>query len=364
MRKWILILVALTALIAVFFVVASSDGAAAQEKPQEAAPPAVTVEVATAREIGMESVLWVPGTVVSRGDVRLSAETTGRLIWVAEVGDAVGEGDVVARIDDRREKLQVEHDQATIERLEAQLRYLDLEVRRLRTLSDEQITARRQLDEILSRQEMAEQDLVLAQVELKQTLDRLERSEVRSPFPGKVVERYRSAGSYVSPGGEVVRLVDTTHTEVSVQAPLSVAPFLTDGMEVELRDEATALTSRVRAAIPVGDERSRMFEVRVELPPGSKSPWVVGAAVRCALPQNARGPVVAVPRDALILRHDETYVLKVTADGTVERVVVKTGSAEGPMIEVRGGVAAGDRLVVRGGERLQPGQAVVVRGEG
>ena len=67
-------------------------------------------------------------------------------------------------------------DQATIARLEAQLRYLDLEVKRLRTLSDEQITARRQLDEILSRQEMAEQDLVLAQVELRQTLDRLERS--------------------------------------------------------------------------------------------------------------------------------------------------------------------------------------------
>lgn len=354
----------MAALAAGFLAVASSDGAAAQESPPKAAPPPVQVEVAAAREIGMESVLWVTGTVVSRGDVRLSAETSGRLTWVAEVGDAVGEGDVVARIDDRREKLQVEHDQATIERLEAQLRYLDLEVKRLRTLSDEQIAARRQLDESLSRQEMAEQDLVLAQVELKQTLDRLERSEVRAPFPGKVVERYRSAGSYVSPGGEVVRLVDTTHTEASVQAPLAVAPFLKDGMEVELRDDARTLRSRVRAAIPVGDERSRMFEVRVELPAGRLNPWVVGAAVRCALPQSVGAPVVAVPRDALILRHDETYVLKVTDAGTVERVAVKTGSAEGEMIEVRGGIRAGDRLVVRGGERLQPGQAVVVRGEG
>ena len=124
------------------------------------------------------------------------------------------------------------------------------------------------------------------------------------------------------------------------------------------------IVPRLSRPIPVGDERSRMFEVRVELPEDPQSPWVVGAAVRCALPQSAGGRVVAVPRDALILRHGETYLMKVTGDRTVERVTVTTGAAEGELIEVRGTIAAGERVVVRGGERLRPGQAVSVRGEG
>jgi predicted N-formylglutamate amidohydrolase len=100
-----------------------------------------------------------------------------------------------------------------------------------------------------------------------------------------------------------------------------------------------------------------MIEVRVELDePG----WVIGAAVRVALPESEPVPVVAVPRDALILRQNATYVYRVKDDSTVEQVAVSTGIGNGRMIEVRGDLAAGDHVVIRGGERLRPGQAVAV----
>ncbi|MEE9141490.1 MAG: hypothetical protein V3U59_02150 [Gammaproteobacteria bacterium] len=74
--------------------------------------------------------------------------------------------------------------------------------------------------------------------------------------------------------------------------------------------------------------------------------------------------VVAVPRDALILRQDNVYLFKVTDEGTVEQVAVRTGVGNGRMIEVQGDVRPGDRIVVRGGERLQPGQAVTIASDG
>ena len=108
--------------------------------------------------------------------------------------------------------------------------------------------------------------------------------------------------------------------------------------------------------------------MRVELPAaaGDPPPWVVGTAVRVALPESGRRTAVSVPRDALILRQDRVYVFRVTDDGTVERVDVETGIGNGTRIEVRGvrpsgAIVAGDRVVVRGGERLQPGQAVLVQ---
>ena len=70
--------------------------------------------------------------------------------------------------------------------------------------------------------------------------------------------------------------------------------------------------------------------------------------------------MIAVPRDALVLRRDGTTVFRILADDTAERVSVQTGIAAGDLIEVTG-IEPGDRVVTRGGERLRPGQKVVIK---
>jgi hypothetical protein len=69
--------------------------------------------------------------------------------------------------------------------------------------------------------------------------------------------------------------------------------------------------------------------------------------------------VLAIPRDALVLRRDGTTVYRVDAEGLAQRVPVTTGIAVGPLIEVDG-IQSGDRVVIRGGERLRPGQSVTI----
>ncbi len=369
--KWTLRIVLAALAAGILFYALGRPGAPVEAQGQSSPPaaPPVPVQVAEAVETAMSSTLWVPGTVVSRNDARIAAEIAGRLTWVAEIGDEVARGALVARIDDQALALALREAETRIRRLEIHLRYLERQESRLEALEAEQIAARTQLDEIVSRREMAGQELDEGRLARDQTRDRLARTEVRAPFPGQVVERLQQLGEYTSVGGAVVRLVDVRHTEVRAQAPLSVNPHLERGMTVTVKAEERQIESPVRAVIPVGDQRSRMFEVRVELPPaasGRRPPWVVGAAVRVALPESGARTAVAVPRDALILRQDSVYVFRVTADGTAERLEVETGIGNGPRIEVRpvppsGAIAAGDRVVVRGGERLQPGQAVRVQ---
>jgi len=117
--------------------------------------------------------------------------------------------------------------------------------------------------------------------------------------------------------------------------------------------------SPVTRVIPVGDERSRMFEVRI----ASNDPaWVIGSPVRVALPNSDPRELVAIPRDALVLRGSEMFVLRVTNDNTVEKIQVDTGIGLGDLVEVIGKVYGGDRVVTRGAERLQTGQSVVISG--
>ena len=323
-------------------------------------PPAAAVTVAHAVERDMASTVMAPGTVVSRHDARLAGEVAGRITWVAEIGDTVDKGAVVARIDDRTLRFQLSDAEATVKRLEASLGFQDRQLERQRSLASQNIAAKNQLDELQAQRDMTEQDLAQARNARRQILHTLERSQIRAPFSGRIVERMLEMGEYLPVGGEVVRLVDTNNVEVRAQAPMTVARHLAEGQSVIVSDRERDADSLVRAVIPVGDERSRMIEVRVAL---SDSNWVIGSAVRVAVPDGQPMRVVAVPRDALILRQNATYLFLVSDDSTVEQVSVTTGVGDGNLIEVRGGVSPGDRVVVRGGERLQSGQAVVLADE-
>ena len=110
--------------------------------------------------------------------------------------------------------------------------------------------------------------------------------------------------------------------------------------------------------VPVGDEASRQLELRIAL---GDEVLPVGSAVEVGLPSDSPRVAVAVPRDAVILRREGNFVLRVDSDGKAERVPVQSGTEVGDLIEVSGAVKAGDRLIVRGGERVEAGQLVTIQ---
>ena len=328
--------------------------AGAQQQQEQ--PPA-KVEVSNATRQLMAPIVRVPGTVVSRNDSRISSEISGRVVWVQEEGANVAEGDPVARLDATQLELELKENWARVKRLEASLRYENQQVGRFEELAEMNHTPQSQLEQAVAQRDMVEQDLAQARVAYERTKENLARTEIRAPFPGRVVARLVQMGEYANVGTELVRLVDTGHVEVRAQVPIGMAPYLADGQSVSLLGGDLELRGPIRTIIPVGDEGTRTMEIRVAMPSRA---WVIGSAVQIGLPADAPRQVVAVPRDALILRADATYVFKINGENVAERVAVTTGSAMGALIEVRGSVADGDTVVIRGGERLRSGQSVEI----
>jgi RND family efflux transporter MFP subunit len=322
----------------------------------QSTPPA-PVEIDQARRDTYFSALWVSGTVVSRHDARIAAETDGRITWVADVGTHIVAGEIIARIDDGDLKLVLSDNQAQLESLRAQQRYQENNTERLQQLAEKNNAAVNQLDEARSQLEMTAQEIRRAEVAVAQTQRRIDQTRVLTPFPAVVVERLVQVGEFVNRGAQVARLVDTENREIRAQAPLSVAGFVRAGLEVSVQHQEREALSPIARVIPVGDERSRMFEIRIA---ANDPAWVVGSPVRVALPSSDPRELVAIPRDALVLRGAEVYVLRVKADNTVEKVKVDTGIGLGTMVEVIGDLSDGDRVIVRGAERLQSGQSVAV----
>ena len=320
-------------------------------------PPPAPVVVAEAQQRQMSPTVWVAASVVSRNDARLAAEVEGRVEWIAEVGTQVQQGQDVARINDMQLSLQSEEYQAEVARNNARLKFLEQEVARLTRLAKENNAAVTQLEQTIADRDVAKGDLASAQARLKRVQDLMYRSVVQAPFAGVVVQRLLQPGEWADNGEQIVRLVDSQMLEIQAMIPLSSGSFLAVGDEVTLQKGATTIKGRVRSLVPVGDIQSRLLGLRIDF---SEPSWPAGQTIRVAIPTSLSRSVVAVPRDALIVRRGSTAVYRVLADDTAEHIEVTTGIAEGEWIEVIGDIRAGDRVITRGGERLRPKQKVTL----
>jgi RND family efflux transporter MFP subunit len=319
------------------------------------APP-VPVVVTTARSEQVGASLAATGTVVSRNDARISAEVGGTLAWIAEPGLTVKRGTIIARIEPERLALTLRDNDAALKRLEAQLSLLATQRARLQTLGN--VVSQSQLDEARIREGMAEQDVEQARVARDRARLDVNRASVRAPFDGIVAERLQQSGEYVAGGAPLLRLVNDRDLEVVARAPLTTADSVTAGAIAQLIDGEHKASGKVRAIIPVGDERSRMVELRIALDDRN---WRVGAPVRVEIAPRTLKAVVTVPRDAVILRQGASYVMRVRPDNTAERVAVNIGPGYANHVQIDGTLRAGDRVVIRGGERLEPGQTVQIK---
>ena len=345
---------------AVLAALAATSLAASAARAQNPPPPAA-VSVASVTEGSLATTVTATGTVVSRNDARLAAEVAGRLDWVAEPGARIAKGAPVARVDSRALELQLRQDDAQVARLAANAELLDTQLQRLTALPNG-IASKSQIDEAAARLSMARHELDQARAARDRTRHLVDRAVIRAPFPGHVVERIRQLGEFVGAGAEVLRLTDTGNVEVVARAPVAEAGHLAVGQQVTVRGATKEITSKIRAIVPVGDDRSRLLEVRVAM---SGDGWPIGSAVRVDLPAASNGRAsLVVPRDAVIVRADGAHVFRIGKDDTAERVTVRVGNGDAKKVEVTGGLAAGDRVVVRGGERLRPGQAVTVANTG
>lgn len=333
--------------------------AAGAVQGQESGAPPALVRVAEAGLRTLAPVTLVSGTVVSRDDARLAAEVDGRLVSVAEVGSAVAAGDPVARIEDTRLVLRQDELEAEIERARARVEFFDREERRFARLAESNLAAATQLEQTRSDRDVARSELRVAESRLAQNRDQLERTVIRAPFPGVVVERLMMPGEHASNGDGVVRLVNQDNLEVIARAPLAYYRFVEPGQRLPLTAQGMDAEGTVRTVVAVGDENTHQFELRLDLSPGV---FPVGQTLRVGVPMDVVREVLAVPRDALVLRPEGITLFKVDGNNVAQQVSVTTGIGAGDLIEVMGPVSPGDTVVVRGNERLQPGQPVTIAG--
>ena len=337
---------------------AVENAAMASEPVRDAV--AVTVTEVITEDVSPE--VQSAGTVFSRNATMITAGLNARLEWVAEPGDVIASGEAVARFDCEMLSLQRQEQIAQATRARTSRDTLGREAERLEKLRERFAASITQMERIQADRDLAVSDLKIANVRIRQTDSQLRRCVAIAPFSGVVTERRQRAGEDVERGNVVAAMTDTQNLEVRASLPVRYLPRINIGGTAEVRISGARLVGQVRTVVPAADPLSQTFEVRIDLPSAAPGFLAAGQLVSVRLPL-AASVSLTVPRDSIVLNEDGTFVVRINADDTAERVAIDVADAGGERVAIRGALKPGDRIAVRGAGLLSDGELVAVQSD-
>ncbi|MDR5651669.1 efflux RND transporter periplasmic adaptor subunit [Ruixingdingia sedimenti] len=350
-----------------------------------APPPAITV--VTAAEATLAERVVASGLIAPVEEVAVQPQIEGQAIdaLLADLGDTVAAGQVLARLSDAALVLarsQLLAGQAAAEAAVAQARAQITEAEanrdeairardRVAALRAQGVAAQTAADQAAAAATAAEARVALARqglagaeaqvaVTVAQLADvdlKLSRTQVKAPVAGAVVARNAVLGAIASAQGQpMFVLIRDGALELRADVAESDLLRLAPGQVVALRVAGAdaPIPGHVRLVEPAIDRATRLGRVRIAIdtPQAVRSGMFAQAEILITRRSALAVPVAAVGRST-----NGPTVLRVR-DGVAEEVAVTTGIRDGALIEVASGLSPGDSVVARAGAFVRPGDRI------
>ncbi len=352
----------------------------------QTAAPSVTVAAVTRSELRETKI--ATGSFVARDEVMVSPEVDGLTIVeiLAEEGDKVAAGQVLARLNREQLDVQLVQNGAQISRAEAaiaQAKASIAEATSARTLAEQQLQRTRQLqqsgaatadaldqrtnaarasaarlDSATNALALAEADLALARAQRRDIELRIARTDIRAKVGGTISRRNARLGAVAAAAGEpLFRIIAESEVELEADVPEATLARMQPGQPaaIEAAGFTDPLAGKVRLVAPEVNRTNRLGRVRVTLTGTERPP--LGAFGRATV-EVARITALSVPLSAVMF--GETPVVQVVKDGVVETRKVVVGLRVQGRVEIREGLVEGEKVVsvsgsfVRHGDRVAP----------
>lgn len=365
--------------------------------------PAIAVRAVAARNLEVDRVILVTGSLHPEDTVAISAEVAGRVKLVRfDFGQSVRAGEVIAEIDSQEYAIQLDRSKAALRQALARigldpsretiqapestaaLRQALAQAEDAKSkfetagklvksgdISQERYTElekayrARQAAVDAARDEMrtlwAQVDTLRAEVRLAEK--RVRDCTLRAPFEGAITSRAVAPGQYIKENTAIVTLVKTHPLRLRIEVPESAAGSVKVGDALTFTTDATpgeTFRAVVRELNPSLDSRNRSLTAEARLE-GANSRLRPGMFVQVRLVTAHAVPIVAVPKEAIYTIAGLTKLF-VVRDGKAHEQRVTPGDELSGWLEVPAGrIKAGELVAVSQLGALVDGSAVEIR---
>jgi len=291
-------------------------------------------------------------------------------------GGYVQAGQPLYQLDDAVYRADVASAKAELSKAEATLHTATLHERRSAELLKIDAVGKQDFDNVVAARIAAEADVAAARAALQRAQISLARARIESPIAGRIGKSAVTAGALVTANQAAalatVQLLDPMYVDVTQSS----------SELLELRKQFAAGRTRPATDVPVEillEDGSRhqqpgrlvFSETTVDPATGSYTLRVVvpnpdqfllpGIYLRAVVGMGTREGAILVPQRA-VLRDPKgnASVMLVDGEGKVEARAVKLSQTLGDQWLVEDGLAAGDRVIVEGLQKIAPGAPVTV----
>ena len=347
--------------------IAAAFASACSGPAQSAAPEkvrALPVRTAAVEKRDLVDSVVMTGTLKPRAQVQVVAEVGARLLKVLrDEGASVGDGELLARLDETDYRLAHDRARAALAVAEANRAHALAERERAENLvKTGGITDKENLAAQVALQ-VAEAALAQARAETAISAQQLARCEIKAPFAGRVAKRMADAGSQLAAGTPLFTLVDDSVLEFRAAVPSNQWSRVRVGATVTVTVDSLPgfeTTGRVARIAPLVEERTRTFEAVVEVP--GRKELVGGLFARASVASGRRPGALVVPPAAL--QRDAATgkaTLYVVAGDKAQRREVALGIEDAAAVQVADGVEVGEQVVLDPPVALGDGTPVEVQ---
>ena len=266
---------------------------------------------------------------------------------LVEEGDEVSKGQVLARLDGERLKLELSESAAKLRKLQRDYeRNIDLKAKGLISDGD--------FEKIKFEMEALEAAFNLASLELDYT-------QIRAPIDGVVAQRLVKLGNTISEGEALFKVTSLDPLVAYLHVPEREYRNINAGQPVGIEIDAlpaetiVAVVSRVS---PVVDPQTGTFKITVEIVDEKRriKPGMFG---RIGVIYDVHENVLQIPRSAII-EDQGTASVFIVEDGRAIRRAVETGYSNRGMVEVISGLHDDEYVVTVGQSSVKQDSRVTV----
>jgi RND family efflux transporter MFP subunit len=354
---------AVTALLAGLGLAASACGGDNPAQGATAGPPPAGVEIRVLEQKPIEQTSEFIATLQSRRSTTVQPDVEGIITRIfVRSGERVRAGDPLVQINAERQAAAVGSTAATRAGTEADVEYWRQQVKRLQSLVGAGAISQQEFEQAQTSLRTAEARLAALDAQLREGRVQLQYYRVVASQAGTVGDIPVRTGDRVTTSTVITTLDQNDALEAYIQVPLDRSPDLRLGLPVQLLDGSgqPVATNPITFIAPRVDDETQTVLVKSALreePPSVRVRQFVRARIVWRSTPGLTVPVTAVTR---ISGQHFCFVADQGPQGTLiaRQKPIDVGEIMGNEYIVRSGLAAGEKLIVSGIQKLGDGAPV------
>ena len=338
------------------------------EENASAAAPALTVTIARPQILEWPETIFASGAIEPWQEASVSAQIGGQRIAevLAEVGDVVTEGQLLARLDTELLRAELAELQAALAQAEASREEAAANRVRAEGLRERGLLSEQDILRATTLATVAQTQVAAARARLDSLRLRLRYAEIVAPDDGVITARSAMLGAVTQAGQELFRLIRQQRLEWRGELTAEQLVRLTKHAAVELAlPDGSKAHAKVRRIAPAMTSGSRLALVYADVAPGSAARAGMYAEGTILLDPK---PALAVPAGSVVIRDGRSIVFTIADDrsGDIARIAARTveiGRRREADVEILRGLDARESVVLQGAGFLSDGDIVrIVQG--